>query len=111
MVFSIAWPREAVQDGQDDGQARGVLPAFRCGLFGCFGTYRDTLSRCAMRWCAGRTRAYGCGAVARAGVPPRARRGVQALNRGRVQIARLRWALAALPLPPGTMGGSGWRWM
>jgi hypothetical protein len=32
-------------------------------------------------------------------VPPRARRGVKALNRGLVQVARLRWALAALPMP------------
>jgi hypothetical protein len=43
VAFSMAWPQEAVQDGQGAERARGVLAAFRGELFGCLGTYRDTL--------------------------------------------------------------------
>jgi hypothetical protein len=34
VAFSMAWPYEAVQDAQDEEQARGVLAAFRGELSG-----------------------------------------------------------------------------
>ena len=34
-----------------------------------------------------------------------------ALNCGKVQVSRLRWALAGVPLPAWMMAGSGWRSM
>ena len=99
MTFSMAWRREAVQDGQD-GQDRGVLAAFRGDLFGCFGAYRDTLFEvCEAVLC----RPDRVHMAAELSLEPECRRGhgavYKALNRGRVQVARLRWALAALPLP------------
>ena len=76
MAFSMAWPAEAVQDGQAR-QARGMLAAFRGELYRCFGQAPG----CAVR--AGRCGAvqagpgaHAGGAVAGAGVPPRPRRGV-----------------------------------
>ena len=53
--------------------------------------------------------------LAELSLEPECRRGhgavYDALNCGQVQIARLRRALAGLPLPAGRMAGSGWRWM
>ena len=99
MVFSMAWPREAVQDGQGGEQAGGLLAAFRGELFRCFGRYRDTLAEvcdavlCKQDW---------VHMAAELSLEPECRRGhgavYKALNRGQVQVARLRWALAALPL-------------
>ena len=43
VAFSMAWPQEAVEDGQVGEQARGLLAAFRGELFRCFATYRDAL--------------------------------------------------------------------
>ena len=34
-----------------------------------------------------------------------------AVNHGRIRVARQRRALAGLPLPAWPTGGSGWRWM
>ena len=91
VAFSMAWPQEAVQDGQDDDQARGMLAAFRCGLFGCFGTYRDTLFEvCDAAVC----RPDRVHMAAELSLEPECRRGhgavYKAPNRGRVHIARLR---------------------
>ena len=100
MAFSMAWPREAVQDGQGGEQARGVLAAFRGELFRCFGTYRDTLSEVCDAVLCKQDRVH---MAAELSLEPECRRGhgavYKALNRGQVQVARLRWALAALPLP------------
>ena len=100
VAFSMAWPQEAVQDGQDREQARGVLTAFRGELYRCFGTYRDTLSEVCDAVLCKQDRVH---MTAELSLEPECRRGhgavYKALNRGRVQVARLRWALAALPLP------------
>ncbi len=100
VTFSMAWPREAVQDGQGGEQARGVLTAFRGELSGSFGTYRDTLFEVCD---AGLCRQDRVHMAAELSLEPECRRGhgavYKALNRGQVQVARLRWALAALPLP------------
>jgi DDE superfamily endonuclease len=100
VAFSMAWPQEAVQDGQGEEQARGVLAAFRAELFGCFGTYRDTLSEVCDAVLCKQDRVH---MAAELSLEPECRRGhgavYKALNRGQVQVARLRWALAALRLP------------
>ena len=106
MAFSIAWPGSEVEPlGEDDGQARDRLAAFRQGAV----PVPDRACRCAVR-------AGGCGAVCGwAGedtgglsLAPEHRRGYGALydavDRGRVEIARLRRALAGLPLPRAPMG-------
>jgi len=100
VAFSMAWPREAVQDGQSGEQARGVLAAFRGELFRCFGTYRDALSEVCDAVLCKQDRVH---MAAELSLEPECRRGhgtlYKALNRGQVQVARLRWALAALPPP------------
>ena len=100
MAFSMAWPREAVQDTQDQEQARGLLAAFRGELFRCFGKYRDTLAEVCDAMLCKQDRVH---MAAELSLEPECRRGhgavYKALNRGQVQVARLRWALAALPLP------------
>ena len=98
--FSMAWPRVAVQDAQDQEQARGLLAAFGGELFRCFGTYRDTLAEVCDAVLCKQDRVH---MAAELSLEPECRRGhgavYKALNRGQVQVARLRWALAALPLP------------
>ena len=98
--FSMAWPHEAVQDAQDREHARGVLAAFRGELYRCFGTYRDTLAEVCDAVLCKQDRVH---MTAELSLEPECRRGhgavYKALNRGRVQVARLRWALAVLPLP------------
>jgi len=100
VAFSMAWPRVAVQDVQDQEQARGLLAAFRVELFGCFGKYRDTLAEVCDAVLCKQDRVH---MAAELSLEPECRRGhgavYKALNRGQVQVARLRWALAALPLP------------
>ncbi len=100
MAFSMAWPRKAVQDAQGGEQARGVLAAFRCDLYQCFGTYRDTLAEVCDAVLCRQDRVH---MAAELSLEPECRRGrgavYKALNCGRVRVARLRWALAALPLP------------
>ena len=100
VAFSMAWPREAVQDLQDGEQARGLLAAFRGELFCCFGKYRDTLAEVCDAVLCKQDRVH---MAAELSLEPECRRGhgavYKALNRGQVRVARLRWALAALPLP------------
>jgi hypothetical protein len=100
VAFSMDWPPEAVQDGQDPERARGLLAAFRGELSGCFGTYRDTLCEVCDAVLCKQDRVH---MTAELSLEPECRRGhgavYKALNRGRVQAARLRWALAALPMP------------
>jgi len=43
VAFSMAWPQEAVEDGQVGEQARGLLAAFRGELYRCLGKRRDAL--------------------------------------------------------------------
>ena len=100
VAFSMAWPHEAVQDLQDGEQARGLLAAFRGDLFCCFEKYRDTLAEVCDAVLCKQDRVH---MAAELSLELECRRGhgavYKALNRGQVRIARLRWALAALPLP------------
>ena len=100
MAFSMAWPRGAVQGGQGGEQAGGLLAAFRGELFRCFGRYRDTLAEVCDAVLCKQDRVHMAAGLS---LDPECRRGhgavYKALNRGQVQVARLRWALAGLPLP------------
>ncbi len=77
-----------------------MLAAFRAELFGCFGKYRDTLPEVCDAVLCKQDRVH---MAAELSLEPECRRGhgavYKALNRGQVQVARLRWALAALRLP------------
>jgi hypothetical protein len=100
VAFSMAWPHEAVQDAQDGERARGVLAAFRGELYRCLGKRRDALFELADAVLCKQDRVH---MLAELSLEPECRRGhgavYDAVNAGRVQVARLRRALAALPLP------------
>jgi hypothetical protein len=100
VAFSMAWPHEAVQDAQDGEQARGVLAAFRGELYRCLGKRRDALFDLADAVLCKQDRVH---MLAELSLEPECRRGhgavYDAVNAGQVRIARLRRALAALPLP------------
>ncbi|MFG2004781.1 transposase [Spirillospora sp. NPDC048911] len=89
--------------GPDRGHDLAVLTGFRSAWYGCLTRYRDELFEL--------TDALLCspGPVicpVELSLEPEHRRGhgtlYAALNRGRPAVGRLRWALAALPLPPMT---------
>ena len=88
VAFSMAWPQEAVQDGQGGEQARGVLAAFRGELFRCLGKYRDTLFEVCDAVLCRQDRVH---MAAELSLEPECRRGhgavYKALNRGQVQVA------------------------
>jgi DDE superfamily endonuclease len=101
VAFSLAWARADVEPGAEEDRARtrDELAAFRRELHACFTTRADALFEL-------------CDAVLCADGPvktlvglslaPEHRRGhgalYDAVNAGRVEVARLRWSLAALPL-------------
>jgi hypothetical protein len=105
VAFSIAWQRAGVEaEGRDgpgeDVLARDRLAAFRAGLYRCFTARADELFELADGvLCAGGPVRI----LAGLSLVPEHRRGHGALydglNAGRIEVARLRWALAALPLP------------
>ncbi|HEX5299442.1 MAG TPA: NF041680 family putative transposase [Streptosporangiaceae bacterium] len=100
MAFSMAWREAGVESPASGDQARGVLADFRGELYGCLAARADALFELADAvLCAdGPVRA-----LAALPLEPEHRRGhgaaYDAVNAGRVDIARLRWSLAALPLP------------
>ena len=101
VAFSIAWPGSEVEPlGEDDGQARDRLAAFRGDLYRCLTARADALFELAD--------AVLCAdgpvkTLVGLSLAPEHRRGhgalYDALNCGRIQIARLRRVLAGLPLP------------
>jgi len=100
VAFSMAWPGDAVQGDQDEEQARGLLAAFRAELYRCLGKRRDCLFELADAVLCRQARMH---MLAELSLEPECRRGhgavYDAINAGRVDIARLRWSLACLPLP------------
>ncbi len=100
MAFSMAWPQDAVQGGPGAEQARGVLAGFRGELYRCLGKRRDALFELADAVLCKQDRVH---MLAELSLEPECRRGhgavYDAVNAGQVSIARLRRALAALPLP------------
>jgi DDE superfamily endonuclease len=100
VAFSMAWldPDGENADGAD--RARGLLAAFRGELYRCLATYRDALFELADAVLCKQGRVH---MLAELSLEPEHRRGHGALygavNCGRVDIARLRWSLACVPLP------------
>jgi hypothetical protein len=100
VAFSMAWLETGVESRGAEDQARGLLAAFRGELHGCFTSRADELFELADGvLCAdGPVRI-----LAGLSLVPEHRRGhgalYDAVNAGRIGIARLRWSLACLPLP------------
>jgi DDE superfamily endonuclease len=100
VALSIAWLEDDVEPPPADDRARERLAAFRRELYRCLTRRADELAELADAvLCAGGP----VRVLAELSLVPEHRRGhgalYDALNSGRVQIARLRWSLAALPLP------------
>jgi hypothetical protein len=101
VAFSIAWRESEVDLGAGDAaRARGRLAAFRGELYRCLTARADELFEL------GDAVLCGDGPVrvlAGLSLVPGHRRGhgavYDALNAGRVDVARLRWAVGAVPLP------------
>jgi len=100
VAFSMAWPQDAVQGGSGEERARGVLAWFRGELYRCLPKRRDALLELADAVLCKQDRVH---MLAELSLEPECRRGhgavYDAVNCGRVQVARLRRALAGLPLP------------
>src|SRR5712691_8838876 len=100
VMLSMACPEGAVQGGDDQARALGVLAAFRRELFWSLGKRRDALWELADAVLCGQGRVH---MLAELSLEPECRRGhgavYDAVNAGQVQVARLRRALASLPLP------------
>jgi hypothetical protein len=99
VAFSMAWQAGGVEP-PGDGQARDRLAGFRGELYRCFTARADALFELAD--------AVLCGdgpvkTLVGLSLAPEHRRGHGALydgvNAGRIDVARLRWSLAVLPLP------------
>jgi DDE superfamily endonuclease len=100
VAFSMAWLGAGVEPRPEDDRARERLAAFRGELYRCFTARADALFELADAvLCAdGPVRA-----LAGLSLAPEHRRGhgalYDAVNCGRIDIRRLRWSLAGLPLP------------
>jgi hypothetical protein len=100
VAFSMAWREAGVDSDDGEHRARGLLAAFRGELYQCLTARSDALFELAdaVLCAAGPVRV-----LAGLSLEPEYRRGhgalYDAVNCGRVDPARLRWPLAALPLP------------
>ena len=100
MAFSMAWPGDVVQGGSGEVRAHGMLARFRGEVYRCFARRGDALFElCDAALC----RPERVHMLAELSLEPECHRGqgavYDAVNAGRVQVARLRRALAGLPLP------------
>jgi hypothetical protein len=99
VAFSIAWRELEVEGGVLD-QAPGTLAAFRVGLYQCFTKRPDALFELADAVVCRPERVH---MLAELSLEPECRRGhgavYDAVSCGVVEVARLRRALAGLPLP------------
>jgi hypothetical protein len=100
VAFSIAWLEAGVEPQPEDGLVWGCLAAFRRELYRCLTARADALFDLAD--------AVLCAdgpvkTLVGLSLAPEHRRGhgalYDAVNAGRIDVARLRWSLAALPLP------------
>ena len=100
VAFSMAWREAGVETGAGGDQAAGLLEAFRGELYRCLGKRRDALFELADAVLCRPGRVH---MLAELSLEPECRRGhgavYDAVNCGDVRIARLRRALAGLPLP------------
>jgi hypothetical protein len=98
VASSMAWRGRDGEDGA--GLARGMLAGFRAGLYRCFTRRADALFEVADALLCKPDRVH---MLAELCLEPECRRGhgavFGALNRGRVEVARLRRSLAALAMP------------
>ena len=98
MAFSMRASRRGREPGERRS-GRGVLAAFRGELYRCLTARADALFDLADAVLC----ADGPVRVAALSLEPEHRRGhgaaYDAVNAGRIDIARLRWSLAALPVP------------
>jgi DDE superfamily endonuclease len=96
----MAWAEAGPGSGDRADQARERLAGFRRELYWCLGRRRDALFELADAVLCGQGRVQ---MLAELSLEPEHQRGhgalYDALNCGSIQIARLRWALAAVPLP------------
>src|SRR5690242_3857173 len=96
----MAWPGDAVQGRSGEEQARGMLAGFRSELYGCLTKRPDALFELADAVLCKQDRVH---MLAELSLELECRRGhggvYDAINAGQVLVARLRRALAALPLP------------
>jgi hypothetical protein len=96
----MPWLEDGVQDGPGEARERGMLGWFRGELYRCLARRADALFEvCDAVLC----RPERVHMLAELSLEPECRRGhgavYDALNCGEVRVARLRRALAALPLP------------
>jgi hypothetical protein len=100
VAFSMPWLQDAVQDGPGGEQDRGALAGFRGELYRCLARRADALFELADAVLCRQERVH---VLAELSLEPECRRGhgavYDALNSGEVHFARLRWSLAAVPLP------------
>jgi hypothetical protein len=101
VAFSIAWPGSEVEPGAEEGvRARDRLAGFRRELYRCLVARADTLFEACDAVLCKQGRVH---MLAELSLEPGHQRGhgalYDALNCGQVQVSRLRWALAGLPLP------------
>src|ERR1700745_3442136 len=100
VAFSMAWPEDAVQDRAGLERARAMLAGVPGQAYRCLGKRGDALFELADAVLCKQDRVH---MLAELSLEPECRRGhgavYDAVNAGRVDIARLRWALACLPLP------------
>jgi DDE superfamily endonuclease len=102
VAFSMAWLGSEVEPGadRDDVQSRDRLAVFRGELYGCLTARGDALCEVADAVLCGRGRVQ---VLAELSLEPECRRGhggvYDAVNAGRVDIGRLRRALAGVRLP------------
>ena len=99
-MLSMSCLEGTVQDAGDQARALGVLAGFRRELYRCFGKRPDALFELADAVLCKQDRVH---MLAELSLEPECRRGhgavYDAISNGTVQIARLRWPLAALPFP------------
>jgi len=98
--------------GDETDQAWERLAGFRRELYRCFTARADALSELCDAALCKQDRVH---MLAELSLEPGHQRGhgalYDALNCGKLQASRLRWALAGVPLPAWDDGGSGWRSM
>ena len=100
MAFSMAWAEARAGAGDEKDQARGWLAGFRRELYRCLGRRADALFEACDAVLCKQDRVH---MLAELSLEPECRRGhgavYDAVNAGQVRIARLRRAMAGLPLP------------
>lgn len=98
MAFSMAWRGRIVEDGPD--QVPGLLAGFRSELYRCLTARADALFELGDAVLCGPGRVTDLARLSLAAEFGRGHGAVyDAVNAGRVEIARLRRALAGVPLP------------